>query len=252
MKTKLQPLVIVLLSLSLVSSFAQPGGMGGGQNADIFKAGLKKVLGDNKAFSAAIEIETPTPGGKPVKMPGKIAYDDGKSRLEMDMSKANMPEAMLAQMKAMGMDSMVIVSLPENKSAYMIYPGLKAYAEEKTPETESAADLDTYKVESTELGKENVEGQPCVKNKVVITDSKSKSAEYTIWQATSLKKFPVKIETKERGQLVTMTFKDVKLSRPDASQFSAPKDFKRYENLMALMQEQMMKAMGGAAVPGGR
>ena len=219
----------------------------GGPKADIFAGALKKVLGDNKAFSAKMELESAGPTGAPMKVPGKIAYNDGKSRMEMDMSKGGLPAEMLAQIKAMGMDNMIIISRPDKKTAYMIYPGLKAYAEMPLPENETADDASKYKIETKELGKESIEGQACAKNKVTVTDDKDKKTEFTIWQATDLKKFPVKIISTTDGQPSTMTFTEVKLAKPDDSQFDAPKDFKRYENFMALMMEQM-KGMGG---PGG-
>ena len=247
MKTKLQLLLTAALSLTLISSFAQPGGGMGSPKADIFAGGLKKILGDNKAFSAKMEMEATGPTGAPMKVPGKIAYNDGKSRMEMDMTKGGLPEEMLAQVKAMGMDNMVIISRPDKKVAYMIYPGLKAYAEMPLPETETADDSSKYKVETKELGKETVEGQACVKNKITVSDDKDKKTEFTIWQATDLKKFPVKIVSTEGGQASTMIFKEVKLAKPDEAQFDVPKDYKKYASFMALMMEQM-KGMGG---PGG-
>jgi hypothetical protein len=260
MKTKLQLLLTAVLGLTLISAEAQPrqrggggGGMGGmgGQKADIFAGGLKKILGDNKTFSAKMEIEATGPTGAPIKMPAKIAYNDGKSRMEMDMTKGGLPEEMLAQIKAMGMAEMIIISRPDKKVAYMIYPGLKAYAEMPLPESESAENVSKYKVETKELAKESVEGQACAKNKVTVTDDKDKKTEFTIWQATDLKKFPVKIISTESGEASTMTFKEVKLTKPDDSQFDAPKDFKKYDNFMALMMEQM-KGMGGPGGPPGR
>ena len=251
MKTKLQLLLSAVLGLTLITADAQPGGGMDGAKADIFSGGLKKILGDNKTFSAKIEIEAVGPTGTPVKMPGKIAYNDGKSRMEMDMTKASLPAEMLAQVKAMGMDSTVIISRPDKKVAYMIYPGLKAYAEMPLPEAETAEQLGKYKVDTKELAKETIEGQACSKNKVTVTDDKDKKTEFTIWQATGLKKFPVKIVTTEGGQASTMTFKEVKLTKPDDAQFDAPKDFKKYDNFMALMMEQM-KGMGGPGGPPGR
>lgn len=256
MKTKLQLLLTAVLGLTMISAEAQPrqrgGGDGmGGPKADLFSGGLKKILGDNKTFSAKMEIESTGPGGAPMKVPGKIAYNDGKSRMEMDMTKGGLPEEMLTQIKAMGMDNMVIISRPDKKVAYMIYPGLKAYAEIPLPETETAEQVSKYKVDTKELGKESVEGQACAKNKVTVTDDKEKKTEFTIWQATDLKKFPVKIISTEDGQASTMTFKEVKLTKPEDSQFDAPKDYKKYDSFMALMMEQM-KGMGGPGGPPGR
>ena len=255
MKIKPSLILIALLGLSLITSEAQPrprggGGMGGpGPKADIFAGGLKKLLGENKTFSANMEIESPGLTGATMKVPGKIAYNDGKSRMEMDMTKSTMPEEMMAQIKAMSMDLMIIISRPDKKVAYMIYPGLKSYAEMPLDEADAADTADKYKLETNELGKETISGQACTKNKIVITDDKSKKTEITVWVADALKKFPVKIESTEKGQQSTILFKDVKFAKPDDSQFAPPSDYKKYESFGSMMQEQMMKMMGGAGGP---
>ena len=43
---------------------------------------------------------------------------------------------------------------------------------------------------------------------------------------------------------MTMLFKDVKLTKPDASLFEPPSGYKKYDSQMALMQDTMMKQMG--------
>jgi hypothetical protein len=249
MKTKLQSLLVAVLGLGLVSAFAQPGGSPSGPN---FGGSMSKLFGENKTFSANLEIEAKDGNAGDTTIPGKLAFDDGKSRFEMDMTKmknSKMPPGAAEQMKAMGMDSMVMISRPDKKTSYMVYPSLKAYAEMPLKEADSAEAISKYKVETTELGKETVDGHPCVKNKVVVTDDKDKKHESTVWNATDLKKFPVKIETAEGGNKVTMLFKDVKLTKPEASLFDAPTDLKRYSDMMSLMQEEMMKRMGGGGLP---
>jgi hypothetical protein len=79
---------------------------------------------------------------------------------------------------------------------------------------------------------------PCVKNKIVVTDDKGKKNESIVWNATDLKSFPVKIETTDDGTKLTMIFKDVKLTKPDATLFEVPKDMQR------------MGGAGGFAPPG--
>lgn len=253
MKIKLQSILVAVLGLGLVSTHAQPGGgMGGGPGGPNFGGSMSKLFGDNKTFSATLEIEAKDPNAGDTRIPGKLAFDDGKSRFEMDMTKmknSNLPAEAMEQMKAMGMDSMVMISRPDKKTSYMVYPGLKAYAEMPLKDADSAETISKYKVETTELGKETVAGHPCVKNKVVVTDDKGKKHESTVWNATDLKKFPVKIETAEQGNKVTMLFKDVKLTKPEASLFEAPAGLKRYDNMMTLMQEEMMKRMGGGGFP---
>jgi hypothetical protein len=144
---------------------------------------------------------------------------------------------------------MVVISRPDKKSNYMVYPGLQAYAELPAKESANPETVNKFKVDTTELGNETVDGHPCVKNKVVVTDDKGKQYESTVWNATDLKKFPVKIETVDQGTTMTMRFTDVKLARPDGKLFETPAEFKRYDNMMALMQGEMMKRMGDLAPP---
>jgi hypothetical protein len=254
MKNKFNFLLVAALGFGLISTSAQPGGGMGGPGGPNFGGSMSKLFGDNKAFSTAVEIQAKDGAAGDTTIPGKLAFDDGKSRFEMDMLKmknSKMPPGAMEQMKAMGMDKMVVVSRPDKKTSYMIYPGLSAYAEMPLKESESADAVNKLKVETTELGKETVDGHPTVKNKVVVTDEKGKKQEFIAWNATDLKSFPVKLEMSERGATVTMLFTSVKLAKPDAKEFDAPASMKRYDDMMTLMQEEMMKKMGGGA-PAGR
>ena len=86
----------------------------------------------------------------------------------------------------------------------------------------------------------------------VVTDKDGNKHESTVWNETDLKNFPVKIQTVENGDEVTMLFKNVSLAKPAASVFEAPSGYTKYDNMQLLMQQQMMKAMGGAGgLPGG-
>jgi hypothetical protein len=213
-----------------------------------------KLFGNNQAFSATLELQNADSSGNTIIMPGKISFDAGKSRFEVNM--ANMqgkqiPPDAAAQMKSMGMDQVVTISLPEKKVAYMIYPGMQSYAELQIPNADSAPTNGDYKVETTELGKETVDGHPCVKNKVVVTDKDGDKHESTVWNATDLKNFPVKIQTTEGGANATMLFKNVSLAKPAASVFEAPSGYTKYDNMQTMMQQEMMKRMGSGGFPGG-
>ncbi len=235
---------------------AQPGpraGMGmGGPAGPAISASTAQLFGDNNAFSADVEVETrgPAPGNSAT-IPGKMAFDHGKSRFALDMAEmkgGHIPPGAAAQMKTMGMDKMVVIARPDKKVQYLVYPGLQSYAESPLAGPEANAAPGDFKVELTELGKETVDGHPCVKNKAVVTDKEGQKHESTVWNATDLKKFPVKMELNENGNLSTMSFKNVTLSAPDAAQFEPPPGFTKYDNFMSMMQQAMMKRM---APPGG-
>jgi hypothetical protein len=256
-----------ILMASLSSVNAQPGGgmgmgmMGGMPGGGVLGGSTTKLFGENTAFSATMEVRLNAPGGgDPMSMPYKMSYDQGKSRIEMDMTEMKggpmSPDA-ADQMKAMGMDKMVMISRPDSKTALVIYPGLRAYVENPMPEGSATAKPDDFKIEVTELGKETLDGHACLKNKAVVTEKGGTKHESTVWNATDLKKFPIKIESNEGGNAVTMTFKAVTLTKPDAKVFDAPTGYTKYGNLMEMMQQIMTSRMGGpggvpAAPPPGR
>jgi hypothetical protein len=260
MKKYLIILTAVIIGFTLSSSQAQPGmrgPMGGPPPGPRLGGDMAKIFGENSAFSANLEMQT-TGGaaGEGMSMPGKLAYLEGKSRFEMDMTQmksSKMPPQAAAQMKQMGMDKMVAIARPDKKVSYLIYPGMEAYVENPIQDPDATKSESDYKIEVTELGKDTVDGHASVKNKVVVTDKEGKAHESTVWNATDLKKFPVKVETTESGMTVTMLFKDVKLAKPDDGQFDPPSSFKKYDSMMAMMQQEMMKRMGGGAgMPPGR
>jgi hypothetical protein len=241
-------LLAMVCCFGVLPVFAQPGA--GSPTGLNFGGGMAKIFGDNSAFTADLVLQTTPSGAAPMNMHGKTASLDGKTRFEVNMAEKDGPitAEQLAQMKAMGMDmsQMILLTRPDKKITYMVLPNMKASVENPITDTESLKSPSDFKMETTELGKETVDGHPCIKNKVVITDDKGKKHESTVWNATDLNKFPVKIETDESGDKATMLFQNVKLSKPDASLFDPPADYKSYSGMMAMMQEMMMKQMGGA------
>lgn len=233
---------------------ARPGGPGGGMGGPptprMDKA-MAKLFGEHKNFSADLLMEHKSARGM-VSMPGKMAFSEGKSRFEMDMTKmksAEMPPGAAEQMKQMGMGEMVSISRPDKNETYLVYPGLKSYVAtpvEEVGETKGAAAEGDVK--RTEIGKETVDGHECTKYKVTVKDDAGKEREFTVWAAQDLKGFPVKMETINEEMPTTMTYKNASFSKPEPSLFEVPSDFKRYADMATMMQEAMMKRF---APPGG-
>jgi len=222
----------------------------GGPSTPQFSAAFSKLFGEHKAFSADMDMEMTQPGTtEALFTPGKISYLDGKSRMEIDLSRAKgpqLPAGMAEQLKAMGMGQMTMISEEGKGSSYIVYPTLQAYATIPTPDSK-AADDSKIKMDSTELGKETIDGQACVKNKVIITEGDGTKSEATVWNATELKKFPVRIETAKDGTKVRMSFKNVKLEKPDTKLFDAPAGYKKYDSVQGMLQEAIMKSIQGGA-----
>ena len=243
MKKHFYFLLFGILCLNL-TAYAQPGPPNGPQLGGT----MDKLFGENQSFGATLEFQTIDKSGKTIIMPGKISFDAGKSRFEINMADiqgGQMTPDTAAQMKSMGLDQMVMLVRPDKKAAYLVYPGLQSYVLNNLPETESVTINSDYKVETTELGRETVDGHPCVKNKAIITDREGSEKESTVWNATDLKNFPIKIQTTEQGNNVTMLFKNVSIAKPAASLFEPPSGYTKYDSIQSMMLQQAIKQMGG-------
>jgi hypothetical protein len=244
MKHLLKSLALGALTLTLTCAVnAQPGMGGPGPG---FDAMLTKFFGEVKGFTATAEMNMKG-NGDTMSMPLDFALLDGKVRMDMDLSKMKsekMPPGMGAQLKQMGMDRMATIVDPKKKTTLMIYPGLKSYADMPMPEEQAKMADKEPKMETTDLGKETVEGHACNKKKVVLTDDTGKKQEVLVWNATDLKDFPIKLQTSDKGMDLTMVYKNIKLEKPDAKQFEPPADYTKYASLQEMMQNAMMKMMG--------
>src|ERR1700744_506235 len=235
--------LIPLLSLAAVVFGVLPAQaqLGGGHGAGPqFNSAMAKLFGDNQTFTANMELQTAEPtSGNMMAIPGKMTFDSGKTRFEMNMADikgGSMPANMAAQLKAMGMDSMVAITRPDLNVSYLIYPGMKSYLEHAS-EDSASTNLNDFKMDVTAIGKETLAGHDCVKNKVVVTEKDGTTHESTVWNATDLKKFPVQIESNEQGRKNIMTFTGVSFAKPDASSFAAPAGYAKYDNMQAMMQQ---------------
>jgi len=248
MKTHLRTLLVFLVCFSFTVAMAQFGPRSGPPGPK-FGATMAKLFGNNTNFSANVEIQGEGKDAESkTSVPGKLSFLDGKSRFDLDMSQmkaAGLSEDSVAQLKSMGMEKLVHISRPDKKVGYTIYPGLQAYAELPMKDEDSGKPDAELKMTTTELGKETFDGHPCIKNQAVVTDADGKQHESVLWNATDLKKFPIKIEQKEQGGTSTMIFKDVNLAKPDASLFEPPAGFTKYTSVQTLMQQELMKKMGG-------
>jgi hypothetical protein len=95
------------------------------------------------------------------------------------------------------------------------------------------------------LAQEKMEGHPCVKQRVVITDDKAEKHEATVWTATDLRNFPVCVATREGNDTVVMRFRQVQFTRADAKVFELPTGYTEYADMQSLMAGAVVKYMRG-------
>jgi hypothetical protein len=237
-KTALLLAVTTTLRLGNLSASAQMSGAGSPAGVN---AALTELFGNITAFSAKADVrvmdKTQT---ETMTMPMNFAFLNKKLRVEVDMTQMKgkaIPPGAAENMKQMGMDRIVSVIRPDKKVMYITFPGMQSYV--------TTALKGCTNIVRTALGKETIDGHPCVKNKMVVTDDTGKKDEAIVWNATDLKDFPVQIQTAEKDNTVVMHYREVQFAKPDAKQFDPPGGFTEYGDMPQLVQGVMQKMMGG-------
>src|ERR1700721_1483994 len=182
--------------LTLCSSLVQAQ-MGSPNLSPGLSDAMARVFGTNLNFSAALHTDVNVAAqNQTMSMTGKMYFRGGDSRSEMDMSQTTgtaIPPQAIAQMKAMGMDKVISISQNSQKTTYVIYPGLQAYAKMQEPNTDSQTNA--VKVNTTGLGKETLDGHPCLKKQSILTDpGTGKQLTMITWNATDLNNIPIKVQ----------------------------------------------------------
>lgn len=212
---------------------------------------MGKLFGDNLAFSSGIEMQSTGADGNPITVPAKISFDHGNVRFDMnlaDIKGAAVPPTAIAQMKSMGLDQMSMVTRVDQMKGYVIYPNAQSYLAKHVSGADVQTNLSDVKMETTQIGKETIDGHDCVENKVVVTNANGEKQESTVWNATDLGNFPIKIQTNQGGRSSTLTFKDVSRSKPDSTTFDVPSGYQQYDSPQALARGVVMKKMGGGGM----
>jgi len=220
--------VLPVVLLAGHPAFAQVPGTGAPTGVN---AAFVKLFGNVSAFTAKVETRVIDPYQKEVvRMPMDFAALDSKVRLEINLAQIQSRDfsaTILATLKQAGMDRMISIFRPDKKATYLIYPGVQSYQDLPLAKGEAEAFENGLKLEKTALGKEAIDGHPCVKNKVIVKGGKGPVLEAVTWNATDLKDFPLQIEMKEKGNTVRMHFTQVLLVKPDARQFDLPSNYSK-------------------------
>jgi hypothetical protein len=162
---------------------------------------------------------------------------DRKIRVEIDLAETrnkDVPPQMGAMLKQMGMSQVVSIIRPDKGLVYIMYPDQRAMLSMPLPKEDLENSQKAPDIKKTPLGKETIDGHPCTKYKVLITDSTGNSAEATTWDASDLQDLPIQIETHERASTSVLRFKQVHFTRPDSGYFEVPSSFTMYDSAQEL------------------
>jgi hypothetical protein len=241
MKKLLPTIAALTLFVSVFSVQAQPSTTGVPHSPD-FGSATGKLFDNYSSFSATLSIRISN--AIPTTLSGRFAASDCKTRFEADMTNFTgngIDPQKIASMLAMGMGTLISISRPDRNVKYLTYPGWNAYVERPLSNSSSNLLAKRFKSEITKLDVETIDGHACIKNQVVVTDDKKVQYDFTVWNATDLNNFPVKIEQNEDGTVIVMTFKDIKFDKVPADKFEPPAGATKYDSMNTMMQQEMMK-----------
>ena len=242
-------LFLALLVTGVAPAFAQLDGPG----STGVSASLVRLFGTNNAFIAQAEVQLLDKDNKEiVGTPMTFTLLENKIRIEVDMARMRnkqQPDA-LARVKPFGLDNVVSIIRPEKRTTIITFPKLRAFVKLDMPSSEAEAFLTRAKIERKVIGKEKMEGRPCVKQQVVITDDAGHKSEATVWTATDLRDFPVCVATKESEGTVVMRFRQIQFTRAETNKFEPPAGYIECADMQALMAGPGTKFMkeNGTAV----
>lgn len=242
--------LLFMLVLTCVNpAFAQLDGPG----STGVSASLVRLFGTNNAFTAQVEVQLLGKDNKErISTPATITLLENKIRLEVDMAQMRnkeQPDA-LARVKPLGLDSVVSIIRPAQRTNFITFPKLRAFVKLEMPTSEAEAFLARAKIERNNVGKEKMEGHQCIKQQVVITDDAGHKSEATVWTATDMRNFPVCVATRENEGTVMMRFRQIQFTRANTNLFEPPAGYIECADMQVLMAGPVVKFMkeNGTAV----
>ena len=216
-----------------------PAGMG---------TAMIKLFGEHPAFTADVETSVTGSSRQPLRLTLTMACLGKRMRSEVDLNKVSgggMPAQTVAQMKHLGIDRVVSIIRSDKETITLIYPNLRAYTELPMTEGDTDKKAKEPRMEQAVLAKETVEGHPCLKSRVTITDEKKQKQEILVWNATDMKNFPVKMQMDATGNEITMLYKHIKFTKPDTRQFEPPAGYTKYADQLQIMEKAAQRMMSG-------
>jgi len=78
-----------------------------------------------------------------------------------------------------------------------------------------------------------VDGHPCKVENLTVTQQNGQPTKMKVWEAQDLKGFPIKIESQTSRGPVTIEYKDISFSEPEASLFTHPDNCRQMPTMPA-------------------
>ena len=224
--------VVLFLRLIVVLffAFAAPPQSYAQGASTVLNGVILKLFGKHDNFAVDSEFQLMDENQKPtITLTLSIAVGAGKMRADANMATAKGPAISpedIAQAKAAGQDRVISILRQDKGRMFILYPARRSYEDAILPK-ELASVSGLARIQKTPLGKETIDGHPCIKNKVVLTDDKGRKQEMIAWEASDLKEFPIKVKLSDGGQNWIVHNRNIRFGKIDVVHFDVPAGFTR-------------------------
>jgi hypothetical protein len=210
------------------SRHAGPVYHAGDENPPDFLVGpVAAVLTNLNGFSAHVTVTTSSPEGATTAKSGDLLGRDGRLIFQ--------PALAIKGKRARQEGGLFFIWDETKQSGYVLSEALQGYAPIKS-------DTGTGQLSINKVGiQEDVNGHPCHRYEAFVTLDNGLKARLTLWQADDAGHFPVRIESVNAPNHMTLDFSDIHLEYPDQKLFLLPDGFIAYASSVALMNELIVR-----------
>jgi hypothetical protein len=196
---------------------------------------IKKTLFYYLLFALLLPAMTAFAAGKQPEFSATLMINEGGVKTDARMHYSKDKQRMEMQDESLGGKSVVITRL-DRKLIWVLLPAQKMYME--TPISQQKSNplgLDPDSITKRErIGKETLDGHPCVKEKVTTKEADGSTESMYYWEATDLG-WPIKAEAIDGSW--SYTYKAIKTGRQDPSLFEVPKGYTKMDTSRLEMPE---------------
>lgn len=201
-------------------------------------AGLVKLFGDTRAFSAKADVRSYRDKVETLRAPMNFSLLAGNIRMEFDLATVQGKAVRPLEIKMLtqaGLNQVTSIMRMDKRVNHLVFARAQSYIDMEISREEVEAAEKDVQVTRTPLGKETIDKHPCAKTKVVVKNAKGALLLDAItWNAEDMKSFPVQISLQTREGTTLIRFSQVQLANPPAGQFAPPAKFTKYDDMNSL------------------
>lgn len=186
------------------------------------------VLTNVGGFSAQVAATTTTPEGFTTVRSGTMLARDGRLVYQ--------PSLNIKGKRARTEGGLFFIWDEERHSGYVMSEALQGFAPiAANGDTPASVNMNNEGI------REDIDGHPCHRCEAMVTLAGGAQARVTLWRADDLRHFPIRLQTLDGINHMTVDFSEVRLETPARDLFLPPDGFTAYATPVALMNELIVR-----------